>query len=77
MSCDHCKNEQAFRPYSENAKKAGKKMLADLRRFASPLSVQEARDACAYCRSLLENEVRGFLYNADFGLDEKSGEHDA
>ena len=39
------------RQYSAQAKKAGEAMMKVMRDFAEPLSVQDARDACTFCRS--------------------------
>ena len=52
------------RQYSAQAKKAGEAMMKVMRDFAEPLSVQVARDACTFCRSILESQVRGCPYNA-------------
>lgn len=38
-------------------------MMKVMRDFAEPLSVQDARDACTFCRSILESQVRGCPYN--------------
>ena len=51
------------RQYSAQAKKAGEAMMKVMRDFAEPLSVQDARDACTFCRSILESQVRGCPYN--------------
>ena len=51
------------RQYSAQAKKAGEAMMKVMRDFAEPLSVQDARDACTFCRSILESRVRGCPYN--------------
>lgn len=58
------------RQYSARAKKAGKAMMKVLRDFAEPLNVQDARDACSFCRSNLESRVRGYPYN-DAALEEE------
>jgi hypothetical protein len=51
------------RQYSAQAKKAGEAMMKVMRDFAEPLSVQDARDACTFCRNILESQVRGCPYN--------------
>ena len=48
---------------SARAKRAGEAMIKVLRDFAEPLSVQDSRDACTFCRSILESQVRGCPYN--------------
>lgn len=45
------------------AKKAGEAMMKVMRDFEEPLSVQDARDACSFCRTILESQVRGCPYN--------------
>ena len=51
------------RPYSAQAEKAGEAMLKVMRDFDEPLSVQDARDACSFCRTIVERQVRGCPYN--------------
>lgn len=51
------------RQYSARAKRAGEAMMKVIRDFAELLSVQDARDACTFCRSILESQVRGCPYN--------------
>lgn len=51
------------RQYSAQAKKAGEAMMKVMRDFSEPLSVQDARDACTFCRNILESQVRGCPYN--------------
>lgn len=46
------------RQYSARAKRAGEAMIKVLRDFAEPLNVQDSRDACTFCRSILESQVR-------------------
>ena len=80
MSCDHCKTTSR-RPYSPQAKKAGEAMIEVLRHYKDQLSVQDARDACTFCRSTLEYDVRSCPYN-DVGedlasYDEEDDIHDA
>lgn len=43
------------RQYSARAKRAGEAMIKVLRDFAEPLNVQDSRDACTFCRSILES----------------------
>lgn len=58
-----CKSGHFRRQYSTQAKKAGEAMMEVMRDFAEPLSVQDARDACSFCRTILESQVRGCPYN--------------
>ena len=51
------------RQYSARAKRAGEAMIKVLRDFAEPLNVQDSRDACTFCRNILESQVRGCPYN--------------
>lgn len=44
------KGGHSRRQYSAQAKKAGEAMMKVMRDFAEPLSVQDARDACTFCR---------------------------
>lgn len=57
------KSGDSRRPYSAQAKKAGEAMMKVMRDFKEPLSVQDARDACSFCRTILESQVRGCPYN--------------
>lgn len=51
------------RQYSARAKRAGEAMIKVLRDFEEPLNVQDSRDACTFCRNILESQVRGCPYN--------------
>lgn len=59
--------KHGFRKYSERAKAAGEVMHNYLLLAKSDLTVQEARDACAYCRALLERDVRESGYSLPDG----------
>lgn len=62
------KNQKhGFRKYSEHAKAAGEVMRNYLLLAKSNLTVQEARDACTYCRALLERDVRESGYSLPEG----------
>ena len=52
----NCKH--GFRKYSERAKAAGEVMRNYLLLAKSDLTVQEARDACTYCRAHLRGRRR-------------------
>ena len=56
------KGGHSRRQYSAQAK-TGEAMMKVMRDFAEPLSVQDARDACTFCRNILESQVRGCPYN--------------
>lgn len=59
--------KHGFRKYSERAKAAGEVMHNYLLLAKSDLTVQEARDACTYCRALLERDVRESGYSLPNG----------
>ena len=59
--------KHGFRKYSERAKAAGEVMRNYLLLAKSDLTVQEARDACTYCRALLERDVRESGYSLPDG----------
>lgn len=59
--------KHGFRKYSERAKAAGEIMRNYLLLAKSDLTVQEARDACTYCRALLERDVRESGYSLPDG----------
>lgn len=59
--------KHSFRKYSERAKAAGEVMRNYLLLAKSDLTVQEARDACTYCRALLERDVRESGYSLPDG----------
>ena len=60
--------KHGFRKYSERAKAAGEVMRNYLLLAKSDLTVQEARDACTYCRALLERDVRESGYSLPDGF---------
>ena len=73
---------RARRQYSADAKAAGIAMLEVLRHYKTPLSVQDARDACSYARSSLEYDVRTCPYNdPNWGFEDElhaeAGDSDA
>ena len=59
--------KHGFRKYSERAKAAGEVMRNYLLLAKSDLTVQEARDACTYCRALLERDIRESSYSLPQG----------
>ena len=67
MSCEKCKSNEhhAFRrEYSRDAKEMGRamyNMLLD--KSQAILTVQETRDACSYCRSLVEKDIRTLVFS--------------
>ena len=73
MSCENCKTAPATpyrRKYSEDAKKMGRAMYELLNRgpvdkSAVVITAQEARDACSYCRTLVERDIRLLVYSYD------------
>lgn len=62
--------KHGFRKYSERAKAAGEVMRNYLLLAKSDLTVQEARDACTYCRALLERDIRESGYSLPDGTAE-------
>lgn len=62
--------KRSFRKYSDKAKAAGEVMRNYLLLAKSDLTVQEARDACTYCRALLERDVRESGYSLPDGTAE-------
>lgn len=77
MSCENCKTAPVApyrRKYSEDAKKMGKAMYELLNRgpvdkSAVILTVQEVRDACSYCRTLVERDIRLLVYSVNPDVD--------
>lgn len=61
------KYKHGFRKYSDKAKAAGEVMRNYLLLAKSDLTVQEARDACTYCRALLERDIRESGYSLPDG----------
>lgn len=61
-------HKHGFRKYSDKAKAAGEVMRNYLLLAKSDLTVQEARDACTYCRALLERDVRESGYSLPDGF---------
>lgn len=66
MSCEKCKSHNThpgYREYSADAKALGRAMYemilnGPLDKTHAVLTTQEARDACTYCRSLVEKDIR-------------------
>lgn len=75
MSCEKCRSNEHHtfrREYSREAKEMGRAMYnmllnGPLDKTHAVLTAQEARDACTYCRSLVEKDIRltVFSYNPD------------
>lgn len=75
MSCEKCKSHNTHpgrREYSADAKALGRAMYemilnGPLDKTRAVLTAQEARDACTYCRSLVEKDIRltVFSYNPE------------
>lgn len=75
MSCEKCKSHNihpGYREYSADAKALGRAMYemilnGPLDKTHAVLTAQEARDACTYCRSLVEKDIRltVFSYNPE------------
>jgi len=63
MYYDSRTQRRAFPPPVQRTGQEGEAMMKVMRDFAEPLSVQDARDACTFCRSILESQVRGCPYN--------------
>ena len=71
MSCEKCKSTErhAFRrEYSRDAKEMGRAMYnmllnGPLDKSQAILTVQETRDACSYCRSLVEKDIRTLVFS--------------
>lgn len=71
MSCEKCKSNEhhAFRrEYSRDAKQMGRAMYnmllnGQLDKSQAILTVQETRDACSYCRSLVEKDIRTLVFS--------------
>ena len=75
MSCEKCRSNEHHtfrREYSRDAKQMGRAMYnmllnGPLDKSQAILTVQETRDACSYCRSLVEKDIRltVFSYNPE------------
>lgn len=71
MSCEKCRSNEhhAFRrEYSRDAKQMGRAMYnmllnGPLDKSQAILTVQETRDACSYCRSLVEKDIRTLVFS--------------
>lgn len=71
MSCEKCRSNDhhAFRrEYSRDAKEMGLAMYnmllnGQLDKSQAILTVQETRDACSYCRSLVEKDIRMLVFS--------------
>lgn len=71
MSCEKCRSNEhhvSRREYSRDAKQMGRAMYnmllnGPLDKSQAILTVQETRDACAYCRSLVEKDIRLLVYS--------------
>lgn len=65
MSCEKCRSNEHHmfqRKYSRDAKQMGRAMYnmllnGPLDKSRAVLTVQETRDACSYCRSLVEKDI--------------------
>ena len=77
--CENCKSgAPAPRKYSPEAKAAGRKLHEMLLNSNQMLTVRDARDACSYCRTLLELDIKNSVYSPGMmGLEIKGGESDA
>lgn len=86
MSCEKCRSNEhhAFRrEYSRNAKAMGRAMYnmllnGPLDKSQVILTVQETRDACSYCRSLVEKVIPEFVFSCipDVTDDAEDIEHE-
>lgn len=71
MSCEKCRSNEhhvSRRKYSRDAKQMGRAMYnmllnGPLDKSQAILTVQETRDACSYCRSLVEKDIRLLVYS--------------
>lgn len=86
MSCKKCRSNEHHtfrREYSRDAKEMGRTMYnmllnGPLDKSQAILTVQETRDACSYCRSLVEKDIRllVYSYNPDALDDADDIEHE-
>lgn len=73
MSCEKCRSNEHHvfqRKYSRDAKQMGRAMYnmllnGPLDKSRVILTVQETRDACSYCRSLVEKDIRLLVYSSN------------
>lgn len=71
MICEKCRSNEHHVPrreYSRDAKQMGRAMYnmllnGPLDKSQAILTVQETRDACSYCRSLVEKDIRLLVYS--------------
>ena len=86
MSCEKCRSNEHHtfrREYSRDAKQMGRAMYnmllnGPLDKSQAILTVQETRDACSYCRSLVEKDIRKLVFSCipDVPDDEDDVEHE-
>lgn len=87
MSCEKCRSNEHHtfrREYSRDAKDMGRAMYnmllnGPLDKSQAILTVQETRDACSYCRSLVEKDIQKFAFSYipdDVPDDEDDIEHE-
>ena len=67
------------RKYSKDAKAMGRAMYqllvnGPLDKSAAILTVEETRDACSYCRTLVERDIRQLVYSYDPDADPENAE---
>ena len=80
--CENCKPASApsyRRKYSKDAKAMGRAMYqmivnGPLDKSAAILTVEEARDACSYCRTLVERDIRLLVFSYDPNADPANAE---
>lgn len=71
MSCEKCRSNEhhvSRREYSRDAKQMGRAMYnmllnGPLDKSQAILTVQETRDVCSYCRSLVEKDIRTLVFS--------------
>lgn len=73
-TCKTASSPSYRRKYSKDAKAMGRAMYqmlvnGPLDKSAAILTVEEARDACSYCRTLVERDVRLLVYSYDTNAD--------
>ena len=86
MNCEKCKSNEhhvSRREYSRDAKQMGRAMYnmllnGLLDKSQAILTVQETRDACSYCRSLVEKDIRTLVFSCipDVPDDEDDVSHE-
>lgn len=80
--CENCKTASSpsyRRKYSKDAKAMGRAMYqflinGPLDKSAAVLTVEEARDACSYCRTLVERDIRLLVYSCNPNVDPANAE---